>query len=160
MNIRSYVDAPPARRRRARRPASAAPASGRRPGADAEACDVVHLDPAKVVRLRRSMMAGPVAGALAETFRALGDPTRVQVVDALSREELCVCDLASLLGLSQSAASHQLRVLRALRLVRTRRAGRMVFYTLDDDHIVRLFEQGLRHVEEAPPLGRAVREAR
>jgi DNA-binding transcriptional ArsR family regulator len=85
---------------------------------------------------------------LAETFRALGDPTRVRVLDALSRAELCVCDLATLLGLSESATSHQLRLLRSLRLVRTRRAGRMVFYALDDDHITRLFAQGLEHVEE------------
>jgi len=85
---------------------------------------------------------------LAETFKVLGDATRVRILDALSRSELCVCDIAQLLGLSESAVSHQLRLLRGMRLVRARRDGRMVFYTLDDQHIVRLFEQGMEHVEE------------
>ena len=85
---------------------------------------------------------------LAETFKVLGDVTRVRILDALSRSELCVCDIAQLLGLSESAVSHQLRLLRGMRLVRARRDGRMVFYTLDDQHIVRLFEQGMEHVEE------------
>lgn len=115
----------------------------------AEACDVFHIDPARVARLRQSLIGQPAVDALAETFRALGDPTRVRVLDALSHGELCVCDLAALLGLSQSATSHQLRLLRALRLVRTRRDGRMVYYALDDRHIVTLFRQGLRHVEES-----------
>ena len=86
--------------------------------------------------------------ALAETFRALGDATRVRILDALSRAELCVQDLAGLLGLTQSAVSHQLRLLRGMRLVRARRDGRLVYYALDDDHIVKLFKQGLEHVEE------------
>jgi len=115
----------------------------------AEACDVFHIDPERVARLRQALIGPGAVDALAETFRTLGDPTRVRVLDALSHGELCVCDLAQLLGLSQSATSHQLRLLRALRLVRSRRAGRMVFYTLDDRHIVTLFRQGLRHVEEA-----------
>jgi ArsR family transcriptional regulator, lead/cadmium/zinc/bismuth-responsive transcriptional repressor len=115
----------------------------------AEACDVFHIDPARVARLRGALITPSAVDALSETFRALGDPTRVRVLDALSHGELCVCDLAQLIGLSQSATSHQLRLLRTLRLVRSRRAGRMVFYTLDDRHIVTLFRQGLRHVEEA-----------
>jgi DNA-binding transcriptional ArsR family regulator len=114
-----------------------------------EACDVYHLDPARVARLRAALIAEPSVTALAETFRVLGDPTRVRLLDALSHGELCVCDLATLIGLSESATSHQLRLLRTLRLVRTRRAGRMVYYALDDRHIVSLFRQGLRHVEEA-----------
>ena len=114
-----------------------------------EACDVFHIDPTRVAHLRGALIAEPSVEALAETFRALGDPTRVRLLDALSHGELCVCDLATLLGLSESATSHQLRLLRTLRLVRARRAGRMVFYALDDRHIVTLFKQGLRHVEEA-----------
>jgi ArsR family transcriptional regulator len=94
---------------------------------------------------------------LAETFRALGDPTRVRILDSLSKAELCVCDIAALLGLSESAVSHQLRLLRSLRLVRSRRAGRLVFYALDDDHITRLLAQGLEHVAEALPAGREER---
>jgi ArsR family transcriptional regulator len=94
------------------------------------------------------MLGIPSVAALAETFKVLGDVTRVRILDALSRSELCVCDIAQLLGLSESAVSHQLRLLRGMRLVRARRDGRMVFYTLDDQHIVRLFEQGMEHVGE------------
>ena len=102
----------------------------------------------------------PSATALAETFKALGDVTRVRILDALSRAELCVGDIASVLGLSESAVSHQLRLLRGMRLVRPRRAGQMIFYALDDQHIVRLFAQGLEHVQErtgmAPVYARPV----
>lgn len=84
--------------------------------------------------------------ALAETFRALGEPTRVRILHALSERELCVCDMAALLGASQSAISHQLRILRQLRLVKARRSGRRVIYSLDDDHVVDLFRMGLEHV--------------
>lgn len=97
--------------------------------------------------------------ALAETFRVLGDPTRVRILDALSHAELCVGEIASLLGMTESAVSHQLRLLRGMRLVRPRRSGRMMFYALDDHHIVRLFAQGLEHVQErtgiSAPVGRA-----
>jgi ArsR family transcriptional regulator len=86
--------------------------------------------------------------ALAETFRVLGDPTRVKILDALGRGELCVCDIAALAGISESAVSHQLRLLRGMRLVRPRRAGRLVYYTLDDQHIMELLRQALTHVEE------------
>jgi DNA-binding transcriptional ArsR family regulator len=95
------------------------------------------------------LVGGDTASALADTFRALGEPTRVRILDALSHGELCVCDLAAVLGLSQSAVSHQLRVLRGLRLVRARREGRMVFYALDDRHVTGLLAQGLTHVLEA-----------
>jgi ArsR family transcriptional regulator len=96
--------------------------------------------------------------ALAETFKVLGDETRVRIIDVLSKvqgggasglnNDLCVQDLAGILGMTQSAVSHQLRLLRSMRLVRTRRDGRQIFYALDDDHIVKLFEQGLEHVQE------------
>lgn len=86
---------------------------------------------------------------LTEIFRVLGDPTRVRILDALSRTELCVGELASQLGLTESAVSHQLRLLRNTRIVRTRRDGRMIFYALDDKHVLTLFRQGLRHVQEA-----------
>src|SRR5262245_25249032 len=86
--------------------------------------------------------------ALAETFKLLGDTSRVRILDALSRNELCVSDLAALVRMSESAVSHQLRLLRGMRLVRPRRDGRLIYYALDDHHIVRLFEQGLEHVQE------------
>ena len=97
---------------------------------------------------RRALLPDASVEALAETFRVLGDTTRVRLLDALSRGEMCVCDLAALLGLSESAVSHQLRLLRGMRLVRPRRDGRLVHYSLDDQHIVGLFAQGLEHVEE------------
>jgi DNA-binding transcriptional ArsR family regulator len=100
------------------------------------------------VTARRPLLAPTSASALAETFKVLGDVTRVRILDAISRSELCVCDIARLVGISESATSHQLRVLRGMRLVRPRRDGRQMFYALDDQHIVRLFEQGLEHVEE------------
>jgi DNA-binding transcriptional ArsR family regulator len=86
---------------------------------------------------------------LTEIFRVLGDPTRLRILDALSRGELCVGDLATQLGVTESAVSHQLRLLRSARIVRARRDGRMIFYSLDDTHVLTLFEQGLRHVQEA-----------
>lgn len=112
-------------------------------------CSYIHLDPADVSALKQSLIADGSVASLAETFRVLGDATRVRILDAISRSELCVCDIARLLGLSESAVSHQLRLLRNMRLVRPRRSGRMMFYTLDDQHIVRLFEQGLEHVQES-----------
>ena len=115
---------------------------------DADGCDVFHMDPHRAARLRDRLIGDDVAQALADTFRVLGDPTRVRLLDALSHDELCVCDLATLVGTSESAISHQLRLLRGLRIVRARREGRMVFYRLDDQHIVTLFKQGLTHVEE------------
>ena len=85
---------------------------------------------------------------LAETFKLLGDPTRLRIAYALSREELCVCDLANVLGVSQSVVSHSLRALRQMCLVRSRRDGKIAYYSLDDAHIAQLIDQGFRHVEE------------
>jgi ArsR family transcriptional regulator, lead/cadmium/zinc/bismuth-responsive transcriptional repressor len=102
-------------------------------------------------QLRTGLLGESSVEALAETFKILGDTTRVRILDVLSRAELCVQDLAELLGFTQSAVSHQLALLRSMRLVRTRREGRQIFYALDDDHIVKLFEQGLEHVEERAP---------
>jgi ArsR family transcriptional regulator len=87
------------------------------------------------------------ANQLAEIFKALSDPTRLRIVALLLENEVCVHSLELALGMSQSAVSHQLRVLRQLHLVRYRKEGRHVFYALDDDHVRRLFEQGLLHIE-------------
>ena len=86
--------------------------------------------------------------AIAETFKVLGDPTRIRILDALGPGELCVNDLASRIGMSESAISHQLRVLRAMRLVRVRREGRLAFYAVDDHHILELLHQVRSHVQE------------
>lgn len=87
--------------------------------------------------------------ALAETFKLLGDPTRVRIVEALAEGPLCVHEIADRIDLSESAVSHQLRLMRAQRIVRARREGRCVYYTLDDQHVLDLFHQALRHVTEA-----------
>ena len=114
-----------------------------------EGCDVIQIDLNRVKRLRAAAVDPETVGALSEIFRALGDPTRVRILDVLSHGELCVCDLAAVLSLSQSAVSHQLRLLRGLRLVRARREGRMVFYALDDRHVTDILGEGLKHVGEA-----------
>ena len=100
--------------------------------------------------VRRQLLEARTVEALAEVFNLLGDPTRVRLVDALSHGERCVCDLASLVGLSESAVSHQLRLLRAARLVRVRRDGRHSYYSLDDHHVVGLLHDTRKHVEEEP----------
>jgi len=110
----------------------------------APACDAPH----HAFERKASMMEARTVEALADTFRVLGDPTRVRILDALSAGELCVCDIASLVGISESAVSHQLRLLRGMRLVRPRRAGRLVYYAVDDQHILELLKQALTHVEE------------
>jgi len=120
-----------------------------------DVCDLVQIDLARVRKIRAALVAPDAVQGLADTFSALGDPTRVRMLDALSHGELCVCDLAAVLKLSQSAVSHQLRLLRGLRLVRPRRDGRVVFYSLDDQHIISLFKQTLQHVEESSPSRQA-----
>ncbi len=111
---------------------------------EAPVCEAPH----HAQQRKASMIAPRTVEALADTFRVLGDPTRVRILDALSAGELCVCDIASLVGISESAVSHQLRLLRGMRLVRPRRAGRLVYYAVDDQHILELLKQALTHVEE------------
>lgn len=107
-------------------------------------------DPAALERLRTRLLTGHSLQSVAEVFKLLGDPTRVRLLDALSHGERCVCDLATLVGLSESAVSHQLRLLRTARLVRVRRTGRMAFYALDDHHVIGLLQDTRKHVEELP----------
>jgi DNA-binding transcriptional ArsR family regulator len=85
---------------------------------------------------------------LATIYRVLGDPSRLKIVMALRREEMCVCDLAALTGISESGVSHQLRRLKDLSLVKARREGQLIYYALDDKHVVLLLDIGLRHVRE------------
>jgi len=94
------------------------------------------------------MLPSSLVNDLADTFKALADSTRIKIIFALSEEELCVCDLANLLGLSISAVSHQLGTLRGMKLVKFRKEGKMVYYSLDDRHIENLFAEGLKHVRE------------
>jgi ArsR family transcriptional regulator, lead/cadmium/zinc/bismuth-responsive transcriptional repressor len=94
------------------------------------------------------MLSAEDVRSVAETFRMLGDPTRVKILDALGGGELCVNDLAARVGISESAVSHQLRLLRTMRLVRARREGRLAFYAVDDHHILELLNQARTHVQE------------
>lgn len=95
-----------------------------------------------------ALLPPETVASLADIFKVLGDPTRVRILDVLSRGEQCVCHLARQLRLTESAVSHQLRLLRNTRIVRSRRDGRLIYYALDDRHVLTLFRQGLRHVEE------------
>ena len=112
-------------------------------------CYLEHMSTCSDIQdLKAELFDADLVTSLADTFKVLGDVTRVRILDALSRQELCVGDISTVLGLSESAVSHQLRLLRNARLVRQRRAGQMIFYALDDHHVVRLFEQGSEHVRE------------
>jgi ArsR family transcriptional regulator, lead/cadmium/zinc/bismuth-responsive transcriptional repressor len=111
-------------------------------------CEILLIHEDEVHRAEAGLIAAEHAYRLAETFAALSDPTRVRLISALLPGELCVCDLSAVLGMSQSAVSHQLRTLRTLRLVRARKEGRIVYYTLDDEHIRDLFQRGLDHILE------------
>ena len=113
-----------------------------------ENCDVPHLDANNVAAREGRLLSPATVREIAATFSVLGDPTRIRMLDALTAGELCVCDIATLAGISESAVSHQLRLLRGMRLVRARRAGRQVFYTLDDQHIVELLRLAVTHVRE------------
>jgi DNA-binding transcriptional ArsR family regulator len=116
---------------------------------DDPACGERHAsNPAALADTRARLLADRTVESVADVFKLLGDPTRVRLLDALSHGERCVCDLATLVGLSESAISHQLRLLRGARLVRARRSGRMAFYSLDDHHVIGLLHDTRKHVEE------------
>lgn len=116
--------------------------------ADRDLCEIDCIDPRKVRSAQRSASAPEQVLRVADLFRALGDPTRLRIVEALARHELCVCDLAMIVGASQSTVSHSLRALRQMRLVRYRRDGKIAYYALDDDHIEPLMRLALEHAKE------------
>jgi DNA-binding transcriptional ArsR family regulator len=101
-----------------------------------------------VRKARAALVSGDAITDLSELFHALGDPTRLKIVLALSAGELCVADLAEAIGMSESAVSHQLRLLRTLRLIRAQKAGKQVYYALDDDHVGDLLSIGKHHIAE------------
>lgn len=106
------------------------------------------IDRERAEAARRALHAPDVLDGLAETFRVLGDVTRLRICLVLARRELCVNDLAEVVGMSESTVSHQLRLMKAMRLVKYRREGRMTYYMLDDEHIEGLIRTGVRHVAE------------
>jgi DNA-binding transcriptional ArsR family regulator len=107
---------------------------------------VVHMG--RVSRARREAIPGQELDRLALTYKVLGDPTRLKIVLALNAGEMCVCDLAAFLGLSESAVSHQLRRLKDLALIRQRREGQILYNSLNDEHVAQLLSTGLEHVRE------------
>jgi DNA-binding transcriptional ArsR family regulator len=111
-------------------------------------CELFCYNKAKVNSLKKSLPSANKLTRLAEIFKVLGDTTRVKVLLSLSKGELCVCDIAHILGLSISAVSHQLRLLRSLRLVKYRSEGKMAFYTLDNEGVMKLIDDGMRHIEK------------
>lgn len=110
-----------------------------------DVCEAEFVDEARVKAVRARMPEAGIIGELSNIFKVLGDPTRLRIVSALGVDELCVCDLANLLGSSISAVSHQLRILRNLKLVKHRKEGKMVYYSLDDECVSTLLAEGLRH---------------
>lgn len=109
-------------------------------------CNVIHDD--IVERVKQKMPQEETLYDLAELFKVFGDSTRTKILWALDEEEMCVCDIAYLLNMTQSAISHQLRVLKQAKLVKNRREGKIVFYSLDDEHIRQILETGLIHIME------------
>lgn len=113
-----------------------------------EKCDYMHAHPELVASVMESMPKDEVLYDLAELFKLFGDSTRIKILYVLLEAEMCVCDIAQLLHLSQSAVSHQLRALKQAKLVTHRRDGKTVFYALADTHVRTIIDQGMEHVME------------
>jgi DNA-binding transcriptional ArsR family regulator len=111
-------------------------------------CEITWIDSQKISGVKKKMKPDKTIELLSEIFKVLSDKTRVKIISALLVQELCVCEISELLETTKSAVSHQLRILRNMRLVKYRKEGKMVFYALDDRHITNLFAEGLKHVEE------------
>lgn len=109
-------------------------------------CSIIHEEVVNNVRL--AMPDEVKLYELAELFKVFGDSTRIRILWALAEAEMCVCDIAALLNMTQSAISHQLRVLKQARLVKHRKDGKIVYYLLDDEHVRQIFDHGLVHIDE------------
>jgi ArsR family transcriptional regulator len=111
-----------------------------------DVCEILYVDAARVRAVADRLPTDAAVTRVTDIFKILADPTRARIVFALSQAELCVCDLANLVGISVSAVSHQLRLLRSLQLVKFRKEGRLVYYTLSDEHVKQLLGDALAHV--------------
>lgn len=109
-------------------------------------CTILHQD--IITSVKENMPDEETLYDLAELFKVFGDTTRTKILYALFEAEMCVCDIAALFSMSQSAISHQLRVLKSAKLVKNRKSGKVVYYSLDDEHIKHIFDQGLAHITE------------
>ena len=115
---------------------------------DVECCEQTHVHGEIVDAVNQMMPDEDELYDLAELFKVFGDTTRVRILCALFESEMCVCDISMLLGMTQSSISHQLRVLKSAKLVKNRKEGKVVYYSLVDDHIKHIFAQGLEHISE------------
>tara|TARA_B100001964_G_scaffold213388_1_gene250243 strand:+ start:1258 stop:1656 length:399 start_codon:yes stop_codon:yes gene_type:complete len=111
-----------------------------------DVCEINFTDEEAVILVRESMSEEAKVHRIAEMFKALSDPTRIRIIEALSIKELCVCDLANLLGMTQSAISHQLRLLRQNSILKYRKEGRVVYYSLDDEHVSEILNSVASHI--------------
>ena len=109
-------------------------------------CEVIHEQTVNCVK--EKMLGGYKYTDLAALYKMFGDPTRIKILHALEHHEMCVCDLAALLGLTKSAVSHQLKALRLANLVKFRKEAQIVFYSLADDHVKQIIDMGLEHINE------------
>lgn len=109
-------------------------------------CNIIHED---LIEKVRAVLPNPEnLSLLADFFKVFGDPTRIKILSSLAESEMCVCDIAYLLNMTQSAISHQLRVLKQARLVKNRKDGKVVYYSLDDEHVKQIIDQGMVHIGE------------
>lgn len=115
---------------------------------DVECCDMVQVHEELVEAVHRRMPDEDELYDLAELFKVFGDSTRIRILYVLFEEELCVCDIAQTLNMTQSAISHQLKILKQSRLIKNRREGKQVFYSLADSHVRTIIAQGREHIEE------------
>lgn len=115
---------------------------------DIERCENTCIHEEVVNSVKENMPEEETLYDLAELFKVFGDSTRVKILWALNESEMCVCDIAALLNMTQSAISHQLRILKHARLVKNRREGKVVYYSIDDEHVENIFKQGMNHIIE------------
>lgn len=115
---------------------------------EVECCDSIHTHTHAINQVEEHMPGETILMELADLFKVFGDGTRIKMLYVLLQSEMCVCDLAEVLGMTQSAISHQLRVLKQMKLVKNRREGKTVFYSLADGHIQTILNQGMEHILE------------
>ena len=113
-----------------------------------EQCDYMHLHEKVIEQVQEEMPEEEILYDLAELFKVFGDSTRIKILYVLFQSEMCVCDIAQLLDMNQSAISHQLRVLKQAKLIKSRREGKSVFYSLDDSHVRMILSMGMEHAKE------------
>ncbi|AOY75038.1 ArsR/SmtB family transcription factor [Clostridium formicaceticum] len=114
---------------------------------DIEVCEIQCIHEEDVKEVKEKMLGDTTLYDLAEFFKVFGDVTRIKILSALFQKEMCVCDIAAVLDMTQSAISHQLRLLKSRRLVKFRREGKVIYYSLDDAHIEKIFNEGLHHIQ-------------